>query len=90
VVPDCPGGVQPNTVVNYPSGSAPHTRVVEYKHLFGQQSARSVLVREYPSAEGPAFYPVPSPRNQQLYAAFQRLAEQETGAQGETTILHCH
>lgn len=81
-VPACPGHAQPNTVVNQPGGGVRHTRTVEYKHFLGQQSSWSVLVREYPSDEGPAFYPVPSPRNQELYMAFRRLAEHETAEHG--------
>ncbi len=38
-------------VVNYPQGEA-YTRVTEYKHLTGQDHARTALTYEYPSAVG--------------------------------------
>ena len=39
---------QPVAVVNYPDESVPYTRVTEYKHLTGQQHAKTSLTYEYP------------------------------------------
>ena len=60
-------------VVNYPQGEA-YTRVTEYKHLTGQEHARTALTYEYPSATGDPYYPVPRPENQERYARYEALA----------------
>ncbi len=60
-------------VVNYPQGEA-YTRVTEYKHLTGQDHARTALTYEYPSAVGDPYYPVPRPENQTLYGRYEALA----------------
>ena len=53
-------------VVNYPSPDVPFTRIVEYKHVPNQSEAvkagkvkGTLLAREYSSAEGDPYYPVP-------------------------------
>lgn len=70
------GFFQPNSVVNYPSGDVPFTRAVEYKHFLHQDSAHTIIVREYPSDVGEPYYPVPNPRNLALYERYRSLAEQ--------------
>lgn len=67
---------QPVAVVNYPSEDVPYTRITEYKHLTGQQHAKTSLTYEYPSAEGDPYYPVPRPENALLYRRYQALADQ--------------
>ena len=37
------------------------------------------LLQEYSTDEGDPYYPVPNPRNQELYAKYQALASQEQG-----------
>jgi UDP-galactopyranose mutase len=64
---------QPVAVVNYPQ-TQDYTRVTEYKHLTGQEHAKTALTYEYPSAEGDPYYPVPKPENQELYKKYERLA----------------
>lgn len=64
---------QPVAVVNYPQ-TQDYTRVTEYKHLTGQEHARTALTYEFPSAEGDPYYPVPKPENQALFKAYERLA----------------
>lgn len=64
-------------VVNYPAEDVPFTRITEYKHLTGQQHARTSVTREYPCAEGDPYYPVPRPENQALYKRYEALAEAE-------------
>jgi UDP-galactopyranose mutase len=59
--------------VNYPQTEA-YTRVTEYKHLTGQEHARTALTYEYPSAEGDPYYPIPRPENQELFKRYERLA----------------
>lgn len=65
---------QPRAQVNYPSLKYPFTRIIEYKHLLHQRSNHTIVFFEYSSAKGDPYYPVPSQRNQKLYAQYQQLA----------------
>jgi UDP-galactopyranose mutase len=65
---------QPVGTVNYPAEDVPYTRISEYKHMTGQQIARTTITYEYPSAEGDPYYPVPRPENQALYKKYEALA----------------
>jgi UDP-galactopyranose mutase len=64
---------QPVAVVNFPQ-TQDYTRVTEYKHLTGQEHAKTTVTYEYPTAEGDPYYPVPRPENQELYKKYERLA----------------
>ncbi|MGQ4275061.1 UDP-galactopyranose mutase [Terrihabitans sp. B22-R8] len=64
---------QPVAVVNYPQTND-YTRITEYKHLTGQQSARTTLTYEYPSDVGDPYYPVPRPENAELFKKYEALA----------------
>ncbi|MBF9232802.1 UDP-galactopyranose mutase [Microvirga alba] len=64
---------QPVGVVNYPQ-THDYTRVTEYKHLTGQEHAKTALTYEYPSAVGDPYYPIPKPENQALFKKYERLA----------------
>jgi UDP-galactopyranose mutase len=63
--------------VNEPSAALAHTRTTEYKHLTGQTHAKTILSREYPSATGEPYYPIPRPENKALYERYARLAARE-------------
>jgi UDP-galactopyranose mutase len=69
-----------NSVVNFPGKEVDYTRIVEYKHFLKQDDAPgTVLVSEISKDMGPnddPYYPVPNPRNMELYAKYQRLAEE--------------
>jgi UDP-galactopyranose mutase len=65
---------QPVAVVNYPN-DFDYTRVTEFKHLTGQQHARTSVVYEYPEARGDAYYPIPQPANAAVYAKYRELAQ---------------
>lgn len=65
---------QPVGTVNYPQTEA-YTRISEWKHITGQQHAKTSIVREYPSAEGDPYYPVPRPENQALYKRYEAMAD---------------
>jgi UDP-galactopyranose mutase len=67
---------QPVAVVNYPDETVPYTRVTEYKHLTGQQHAKTSLTYEFPAAKGDPYYPVPRPQNAELFRKYQKLADQ--------------
>jgi len=85
-VPEPEGGYyQEAMVVNYPSPDVPFTRIVEYKHVPNQPQAvkdgkvkGTLLAREYSSADGDPYYPVPNPENHALYERYRALAEAET------------
>jgi UDP-galactopyranose mutase len=64
---------QPVAVINYPNENA-YTRVTEFKHLTGQEHAKTTLVYEYPRGEGDPYYPVQRPENLELYHKYQMLA----------------
>lgn len=60
--------------VNYPNDYE-FTRITEFRHLTGQHDESSSIVREYPNADGDAYYPIPAPRNQLLYKRYVELAQ---------------
>jgi UDP-galactopyranose mutase len=66
---------QPYSVVNYPSSEETFTRIVEYKHFLNQPiKDKTVIVREFTTGEGDPYYPVPTKKNQDTYALYQKLA----------------
>lgn len=66
---------QPVATVNYPAEDVPYTRISEYKHMTGQEHPRTTVTREYPSAEGDPYYPVPRAENQAQFKRYQALAD---------------
>jgi UDP-galactopyranose mutase len=70
--------VQPVAVINYPNQHL-YTRVTEFKHLTGQEHAKTTLVYEYPQAEGDPYYPVPRPENTETYKQYEALAQATPG-----------
>jgi UDP-galactopyranose mutase len=64
-------------VVNYPDEAVPYTRITEYKHLTGQVSPKTSITREFPSAEGDPYYPIPREENQELFRKYEALAKAE-------------
>ena len=65
---------QPAAVVNYPNEHA-YTRITEFKYLTGQEHSKTSIVYEYPRAEGDPYYPIPQPKNAELYQKYKALAE---------------
>lgn len=66
-------------VVNFPSPEVPFTRITEYKQLTGQKHPQTSITREFPTAHGDPYYPIPAPENAALYRRYERLAEQTPG-----------
>ncbi|MDI3546988.1 MAG: UDP-galactopyranose mutase [Halanaerobiales bacterium] len=60
--------------VNYPN-DYDFTRITEFKHLTGQQSARTTIVKEYPCGEGEPYYPIPRKENRELYNLYAEEAK---------------
>lgn len=69
---------QPVAVVNYCERKVPYTRIIEHKHFeFGEQP-KTVITREYPqnwALGDEPYYPVNDDKNNELYAQYQKLAE---------------
>lgn len=69
-----------NSVVNYTDSEIPFTRIIEYKHFeFGTQP-KTIITREYSKTwkrGDEPYYPVNNDRNNKLYTAYKRLAEQQ-------------
>jgi len=69
---------QPVAVINYPNDNL-YTRVTEFKHLTGQQHAKTTRIYEYPQGEGDPYYPIPRAENAALYRQYQELADATPG-----------
>ncbi len=68
--------VQAVGTINFPN-EHPYTRVTEFKHLTGQEHAKTSVVYEYPRAEGDPYYPVPRPENAALYEKYRELTKSQ-------------
>jgi UDP-galactopyranose mutase len=69
---------EPRGQVNYPSLKEPYTRIIEYKHFLNQEvPGKTTIVKEYSTAEGEPYYPVPTEHNQALYKKYQDLTLSE-------------
>jgi len=66
---------QENSVVNYPGTEVDFTRIIEYKHFGNQNSEKTTIVREFTVDEGEPYYPVPNPRNQEIYNKYKLETE---------------
>ncbi|KAF5300667.1 hypothetical protein FQR65_LT19323 [Abscondita terminalis] len=62
--------------INYPN-DFDFTRITEFKHLTGQTSPSTSIVREYPTHNGDPYYPIPRDENEQLFKQYQTLANKE-------------
>ncbi len=69
---------QENSVVNYPGTEVDFTRIIEYKHFGNQKSEKTTVVKEFTVDEGEPYYPVPNPRNGEIYAKYKAEADQLT------------
>jgi UDP-galactopyranose mutase len=65
---------QPAPVVNYPNEHA-YTRITEFKYLTGQEHSKTSIVFEYPRADGDPYYPIPQPKNADLYRKYKAMAD---------------
>ena len=70
---------QCNSVVNYPSGDVPYTRIVEYRHFLNQESSKTVISYETPKqssqTDDDKYYPIPNKRNLDLFEEYRTMAE---------------
>jgi UDP-galactopyranose mutase len=65
---------QPVTTVNYPNDYK-FTRITEHKRATGQIHPKTTIIREYSTWEGEPYYPVPNPKNQNLYEEYKKETE---------------
>ena len=71
---------QGNAVVNYTSHDQKYTRIIEHKHFEFNKCKGTVVTKEYPQdwkKGDEAYYPVNDEKNNNLFAKYQELAEQE-------------
>lgn len=66
---------QAAATINYPN-DYDFTRITEYKWLTGQQHPYTAIAREYPTAIGDPYYPIPQAANQQRYSQYLCEANQ--------------
>lgn len=59
--------------INYPN-EYDFTRIVEIKHATGQRHEKTTIAREYPSARGDPYYPIPNKENRLLYEKYRKEA----------------
>lgn len=71
--PDFQGCAQ----MNYPDIEVPFTRIIEHKHIHGSSSKRTLITREFPSAHGEPYYPIGTPKNQDLARKYRAKAESD-------------
>jgi UDP-galactopyranose mutase len=69
---------QPGAVVNYPNEHA-YTRITEFKYVTGQSHPKTTIVKEFPRADGPPYYPIPRTENAELYRRYKALADATPG-----------
>ena len=74
---------QPVGTVNTPGPETPHTRTTEFRHLTGQCTRGTSIVRELPQDDGEPAYPVPTAANAALHRRYAALA----AAEPRTTFL---
>lgn len=68
---------QINSVINYPNNHE-FTRILEFKHMYGQKHPKTTIAKEYPTWEGEPYYPVLSKENLELYEFYKKEADLET------------
>jgi UDP-galactopyranose mutase len=71
--------VQAAPVVNYNDPEIPFTRIADYGRINGRTSGETTLVYEYPTGEGPPFYPMPTKYAGDLANKYRGLIEHEEG-----------
>jgi UDP-galactopyranose mutase len=65
----------PYATINEPSRDIPYTRTTIMRRITGDPDLDTVLVREYPQADGDPYYPIPNSANEARAAAYRARAE---------------
>jgi UDP-galactopyranose mutase len=66
--------IQPVATINYPD-SRKYTRSTEFTQITGQKKDSTVIVKEYPTAVGEPYYPVPSSTTKELFKKYEMTAQ---------------
>jgi len=66
----------PGPTVNYPNFDESFTRIVEYKYFYKQDNLKTTVSREWATAEGDPYYPVPTKNNEELYLKYKKAVEE--------------
>ena len=72
------GDFQGAAIVNYTEAAVPYTRITEHKHFEFQQSAQTVITREYPDQcdrTKVPYYPIRDAANSALYEQYRAAAQ---------------
>ncbi len=56
--------------INFVDADTDYTRVVEYKHITGQDCNSTTISYEYPRKNGEPYYPIPNDDNHILYKKY--------------------
>jgi UDP-galactopyranose mutase len=65
-------------VVNYTENlEIEYTRIVESKHMTGQQNPKTTIIKEFPTSNGYPYYPIPQQANIKLFQKYYDLAKKE-------------
>ena len=62
--------------INFPNINK-YTRITEFKHITGQETSGTSIVKEYPTQDGDPYYPIPRKENNDLYMKYKKLSEEE-------------
>ena len=62
--------------INFPNINK-YTRITEFKHITGQETSGTSIVKEYPTQDGDPYYPIPKKENNDLYMKYKKLSEEE-------------
>ena len=62
--------------VNYPN-DYDFTRITEFKHLTGQKSGKTTIMKEYPASKGEPYYPILNQTNKAIANKYISKAESE-------------
>lgn len=81
-IPEGKNTIWPASQINFPSLDYPFTRVTEYRHMPTQPEHMigakiSSVVKEFSVGHGDPYYPVPNPRNHELYNKYKSFADKE-------------
>ncbi len=77
------GDYQGTSVMNYADETVPFTRIHEFRHLHPErdyQREKTLIFREYSrfaQKQDEPYYPVNTPKDKDLFAAYRKLVEQE-------------
>jgi len=63
-------------VINYTENlEIEYTRIVESKHMTGQQNPITTIIKEFPTSNGEPYYPIQQRENIELFSKYKSLAE---------------